>query len=494
MYIVFLNPQGNFDHNDSFWTEHPDFGGQLVYVKEIAIAMAKMGHKIDILTRRFSDSKLNVFEDTFDGYEGIDGLRIVRIPCGPEHFLPKEQLWPYLDEWTQNILGFFKSQKQIPDFCTGHYGDGGLAAVMLKQKLGIPYSFTGHSLGAQKLEKLGATLENIAQLDKKYHFSSRIEAERTAMRYADLIFVSTAQEQHEQYAHHFYRDVTEHRQENFVIASPGANTDVFNSEDHPEDQQYLEKFNHVITRDINASRRNLPYIVLASRLDPKKNHIALIKAYANDKSLQRRSNIAISLRGIEDAYQDYSAAKPDELTILNEIMSTIRQYQLFGKIVFLSINSQKELAAFYRYMAKRKSLFCLTAIYEPFGLAPIEAMISGLPAVVTKYGGPSDVLKDGNDRYGVLIDVFDSDDIVKGLHMAFDDYDNYRSAGIKRVLDQYTWQATAKTYLKQIQNHLSLTLDQQDIHIHSSFIKGQHHPLGLNFMIKKINEMESKYD
>ena len=37
MHIVFLNPQGNFDRNDSYWTMHPDFGGQLVYVKEIAI-------------------------------------------------------------------------------------------------------------------------------------------------------------------------------------------------------------------------------------------------------------------------------------------------------------------------------------------------------------------------------------------------------------------------------------------------------------------------
>lgn|GEM_PF-4670272 len=33
MHIAFLNPQGNFDLADRYWTEHPDFGGQLVYVK-----------------------------------------------------------------------------------------------------------------------------------------------------------------------------------------------------------------------------------------------------------------------------------------------------------------------------------------------------------------------------------------------------------------------------------------------------------------------------
>ena len=42
MQIIFLNPQGNFDPQDSYWTEHPDFGGQLVYVKETALALAEL--------------------------------------------------------------------------------------------------------------------------------------------------------------------------------------------------------------------------------------------------------------------------------------------------------------------------------------------------------------------------------------------------------------------------------------------------------------------
>ena len=55
MKIAFLNPHGNFDSNDSYWTEHPDFGGQLVYVKEVAHAMSAQGHQVDILTRQIID-------------------------------------------------------------------------------------------------------------------------------------------------------------------------------------------------------------------------------------------------------------------------------------------------------------------------------------------------------------------------------------------------------------------------------------------------------
>ena len=55
MHIGFLNPQGNFDSGDSHITDHPDFGGQLIYVKQVAIAMACLGHKVDILTRQIVD-------------------------------------------------------------------------------------------------------------------------------------------------------------------------------------------------------------------------------------------------------------------------------------------------------------------------------------------------------------------------------------------------------------------------------------------------------
>ena len=55
MHVIFLNPQGNFDPVDSHLTEHPDFGGQLVYVKEVAQAMTAAGHRVDILTRQIDD-------------------------------------------------------------------------------------------------------------------------------------------------------------------------------------------------------------------------------------------------------------------------------------------------------------------------------------------------------------------------------------------------------------------------------------------------------
>ncbi|WP_287296226.1 hypothetical protein [Moorena sp. SIO2C4] len=84
MHIGFLNPHGNFDHKNSYISEHPDFGGQLVYVRQVADAIAKQGHQVDILTRHIIDPDWPEFAEKFDGYGSVDNLRIIRLPAGPQ--------------------------------------------------------------------------------------------------------------------------------------------------------------------------------------------------------------------------------------------------------------------------------------------------------------------------------------------------------------------------------------------------------------------------
>ena len=328
---------------------------------------------------------------------------------------------------------------------------------MIKQKTGIPYSFTGHSLGAQKFEKLNKAFSNFDELENKYQFTKRILAERSAIKNSDLIFVSTTQEMEEQYTHILYKD-TNHTINplSFIVAPPGANTSVFAPYwSTTVKEETVTKIDGLIKRDIDPARRNLPFIVLASRLDPKKNHIGLVKAYSENKALQERSNLMISLRGVDNAFDDYSMMKPEEKVIIKEIMDIINHSGIKGSVSFMSINSQFELADTYRYMAKQKSVFSLTALYEPFGLAPIEAMSTGLPVGVTMYGGPSDVLEENGEKFGVLLDVKNTENIGEGLNELFDNYDFYQKQGSKRVVSKYTWQATAKTYLEAITDKLS---------------------------------------
>ncbi|GAB6100334.1 hypothetical protein JCM16358_22130 [Halanaerocella petrolearia] len=456
--VTFLNPQGNFDPNDSYWTEHPDFGGQLVYVKEVCLAMAEeFDVQIDIITRQIKDEAWQEFARQFDSYIDSDKVRIIRLPFGGDKFLNKEQLWPYLNKYVDEIIDFYQAEGQMPDITTTHYGDGGLAGAILQEKTEIPFTFTGHSLGAQKMDKFDIDEGNIEELNDKFNFHRRIIAERISMHNSVTNFVSTTQEKMEQYSHQAYQSAVDVEDGNkFAVVPPGANTDIFNPDTPNETENKIQqKIKKVFKRDLDADRRELPAILAASRLDHKKNHIGLVKAFAQSKELQQKGNLVITLRGIDNPFEDYSQASDDEKEILDEIMDIIVEYNLQGKVSMFSLASQKELAACYRTLADYKSVFALTAHYEPFGLAPVEAMASGLPTVATKNGGPSEIMED--DQYGILVNPSDPVDIAQGLLKIVSSNDNwkkYREAGIKRVKDQYTWVSTAKGYLDRLEQVL----------------------------------------
>ena len=94
----------------------------------------------------------------------------------------------------------------------------------------------------------------------------------------------------------------------------------------------------------------------------------------------------------------------------------------------------------------------LTAFYEPFGLAPIEAAACGLACAVTKNGGPSEIFSDGS---GILVDPFDTEDIAAGMLKALLEYPDLSSRSAKRVRAKYTWDQTATGYLSVIQQGLN---------------------------------------
>jgi len=456
MHIGFLNPQGNFDPQDSYWTAHPDFGGQLVYVKEVAIALAALGHKVDIITRQIIDKEWPEFAEFQDSYPGIEGVRILRIPCGPKRFLEKEHLWPYLgSEWVPNIIDFYNQEEGLPDTFTSHYADGGLSGALIEKEIGRPFAFTGHSLGAQKMDKLNASQENLGKLDKRFLFSRRILAERVSMKYAGRIITSTLQERIEQYGHRVYRAAINPQDETcFTVIPPGVNRRIFNPDPTGVDEKIAIRIAAAVKRDIDPERQDLPIVLASSRVDAKKNHLGLVEAFAKNKELQAIANLGIAIRGLEDPLRQYDALSLEEKSIMDDIIALLSNHNLWGKTLAFPLNSQAELAAAYRQLAKRRSVFALTALYEPFGLAPLEAMSCGLPAVVTKNGGPSESMIEGDRQFGVLVDPSDPADIARGLLRAVGSVNEWRTlqkAGLERVVTKYTWERTAEGYLRVLE-------------------------------------------
>lgn len=441
MHVTFLNPQGNFDPLDSHLTEHPDFGGQLVYVKEVAWAMATAGHDVDIVTRRMEDPDWPEFSAAIEQYPGApDRLRIVRVECGGLNFLPKEQLWPHLDEFVANLLGFYGDA--LPDFATAHYADGGFCGVALARQTGIGFTFTGHSLGAQKMDKLGMSPGNAVALEDRFHFSARIAAERLAMEHAHQIITSTGQERREQYSHPLYAgavDVTDDGR--FTVIPPGVNTSIFTTEPGEADRTHADG----LLAPVRASTK--PMVIVSNRLDTKKNTLGVVQAFAASEALRSAASLVLCFRGIDDPFAEIGRLDPAEQEVLAPMLAAIDEAGMRDDVHFLNIPSQGALAATYRAVAAGGGVFALTAFYEPFGLAPIEAAACGLACVATRNGGPSEIFEDGS---GVLVDPADPADIARGLLAALENQPDLAARARQRVLSTYTWEMTAERYAEVI--------------------------------------------
>ncbi|MFQ5598720.1 MAG: glycosyltransferase, partial [Nitrospiria bacterium] len=303
-------------------------------------------------------------------------------------------------------------------------------------------SFTAHSLGAQKLDKLGTSPANFDTMDRRYRFSKRIAAERIGMSQAFKIFTSTSQERLKQYAHPLYAGVVDvHDDIRFTVAPPGVNTKIFNTERSAADIG----IGKAINEKMHGNRK--PSVLVSSRLDEKKHVLGVVEAYARSRALQEQAMLAIFLRGIDDPDSEIYKLHQTERSILQPILDTIKKNKLSEKVFFFNIRSQQELAASYKHFASLGSVFALTAYYEPFGLALIEAAACGLAVVATKNGGPSEIFA---DRSGILIDPFDTQNIAAGLFRGIKDFRALSKKGMKRVASNYSWQRAAEVYLNVI--------------------------------------------
>ncbi|MFC2048730.1 glycosyltransferase [Elusimicrobiota bacterium] len=460
--IGLINPQGHVRWNNLQIAEHPDTGGQIVYILELSKELAKSGCRIDIFTRFYDDKNWPGYNKLMEKLN--DNLRIIRIKCGPENkFLKKEDLWSVINIFTCGIVDFYENKGYKPDIFWSNYGDAGLAAAILKEKTGIPFIHTGHSLGGQKIDKLKINRNNFKVINDKFRFHFRIAAERIANRNSSAIITSTGEEIKKQYGHKIYGGSLSGAKK-FNVIPPGIAPSTFFSYLLKENKiemynKAVIKMKSLLARSIENSRLDLPCIYSASRLDAKKNPTGLLKAYAISKKLQGMANLFIVAGKTNDPINknNYKKLKENEKIIVDEIKDIFSQYpDLTSKVCFApGFEYTTEMPYIYRYGSRHKWVFINPALHEPFGLTVIEAMASGMPVAATKNGGPIEILD--NNRYGLLINPHSSLSTARRLIKLFDKktWNMYSERGLKRVKEKYTWGVTAKGYLKLIKETMS---------------------------------------
>jgi sucrose-phosphate synthase len=353
-----------------------------------------------------------------------------------------------------HIAAFYEDEGEFPHATTGHYGDGGLAAARPADLNGVTFAtFTAHSLGAQKIDGLLLQDKDLSH----FNFEQRISAERWSMNVARRIITSSDAEREEQYSHPLYLGAIDVQRDagRFISLPPGVNLEIFGANRRaPEEARTLVALEETIGHDIPPRRRHLPIVIAAGRLDAKKNHIMIVRAFAECPYLRRDANLLLLLKGGKNAFR---ALNGEELILAQTIKRVVNSAGMDGQCVIVPglANRQTELAAIFRHLGRtRQGIFCLMADFEPMGLMPLEAMAAGVPAVITENSGLKDNILESDGHFSrhfsmLLVDPKSPHAIADALHHLAVNQDSrlrLREAGQRWVLRRFMWDRTAIGY------------------------------------------------
>lgn len=439
LYIALISVHGLIRGHNLELGRDADTGGQTLYVLELAQALAEKPEvaRVELFTRRVKDER--VATDYAEPFEPLsDKLQIVRIEAGPDEYIYKEQLWDYLDTFTDNMVDFFRQQERYPDILHSHYADAGYVGSHLTHQLSIPLIHTGHSLGRVKRARLLASGLTADQIEQDYNMTRRIDAEEHTLASAERVITSTHQEIDEQYElYDFYQP------EQMRVLPPGTNLKHFMP---PMGDEQKSPLYQRLTKPLTEPDK--PMILALSRPDHRKNITALIEAYGQSETLQTLANLVIIAGNRDDVDDLESGARQ----VFRDIWATLDRYDLYGKISLPKHHTRDEVPMIYRIAAATGGVFVNPALTEPFGLTLIEAAASGLPLVATEDGGPRDII--GNCHNGLLIDPLDPHTITEALLTVLESPETHQTLvhrGLAGVLEHYAWQAHADRYLDLIQ-------------------------------------------
>ncbi|MBI2927486.1 MAG: glycosyltransferase [Verrucomicrobia bacterium] len=393
-----------------------DTGGQVVYVLELSKKLAQLGYEVDIWTRRF--------EDQSELEPVAEQVRIIRVPCGGKHFLPKEYLSQKLPQWGENALRFIKKQALKYEFIDSHYWDAGVAGQHLSEALDVPHVHTPHSLGSWKKRQMENDYPgDTAKFEKQYNFTERIRQERLLYAAADLV-VATTPPQLDLLAEDYEAPAEKCR-----MIPPGYDDNRF--------FPVSEASRNAIRQRLGFSRK---LVMAIGRLARNKGYDLLIHGFAVLASREPEAVLYLAVGG--------TSLTPLEETILGELKELVAQSNLQDKVQFGNFIPDEQLADYYR----AADVFVLSSRYEPFGMTAIEAMASGTPTVVTIHGGLYRALTFG--RHALFADPFDKEDLGITLLKVFR-HPRLRTRmarmGAHKARSLFTWTGVAQQLLAMVE-------------------------------------------
>ena len=373
-----------------------DCGGQNVYVRELAIELARRGHYVDVFTRRETADAATIVQFA-------PRVRIVHVEAGPPRCLPKEDLLPFMPEFADFMIDFAELTDETYDVLHANFWTSGVAAMRVKRATGTPVVITFHALGRVRRMHQGA--------DDGFP-AERGDIEEDLVAEADAVIAECPQDA---------ADLMElyHAPRNKLRVVPcGVDCRRF----APVDRR---KARSVLGLDDDA-----PTLLQLGRMVPRKGIADVVRAVG---SLRHTHHIPARLLVVGGATN-----VPDESATphLADLRRVAQEHDVADAVDFVGRRGGDQL----RYYYCAADLFVTTPWYEPFGITPLEAMACGTPVIGSSVGGIKHTVVDGET--GILVPPRDPEAIASAAATLLGDstlWQRMSRNAIRRVHSCFRW-------------------------------------------------------
>jgi D-inositol-3-phosphate glycosyltransferase len=373
-----------------------DCGGQNVYVACLARELARLGHAVDVFTRRDALVQRRVVR-------WQPQLRVIQVPAGPPRHVPKEQMLPFMDQFARYAARYASRLPQSYDVVHANFFMSGMVAQHMKQALGLPFVITFHALGQVRRRAQGMA---------DTFPPARLHIEDSLMRSADRIIAECPQDRQDM--------------ETLYHAAP-ERIEVVPCGFDPEQLWPLP---------IGMARKRLglapgKFVILQlGRMVPRKGVDTVIEALA---ILRGAHQVDAELLVVGGEAGHPGDPEGPELARLRALAARLG---MAAHVRFTGRKGRAELGQYYN----AADVFVTTPWYEPFGITPVEAMACARPVIGAEVGGIKDTVVDGST--GFLVPPRDAQAVAARLLVLQRNPALQRAmgeAGLSRAYQHYTW-------------------------------------------------------
>jgi D-inositol-3-phosphate glycosyltransferase len=383
-------------------------GGQNVYVRKVGEALATLGWQVDMFTRKTKPDDAAIVQHS-------PYCRTIRLVAGPEQFIPRDELFPYMPEFVAAFQAFQSKEGSNYPLVHTNYWMSAWVGLQLKQQSNIQLIHTYHSLGAVKYQKVP---------HRPAIAATRLAIEREILEQADCIVATSPQEQET------LRTLVS-RQGHIEVIPCGTDTSNFHTIPKAEARAAL------------GFKANDAIVLYVGRFDPRKGIETLVHACAQLKATgekEQDGKTSFDPAKLQLVIVGGSDPDGDDGQERTRIEQLIQEAGLAEQTVFAGQIGHTLLPLYYT----AADVCAIPSHYEPFGLVAIEAMACGTPVVASDVGGLSFTVVP--NETGLLVPPQDAAALAQAIERVLTDElwaRKLRRQAPIRVQQNFSWSGVA---------------------------------------------------